>query len=568
MPEENANCSLRNSMISLVCDQPSVTEAFYTKHFGFRRARVYLPGPNQVVVLKARNAYLQIFPAFEQRPRCLESPSQVTSPYPGGAGAGPLFTGVRKLTFLIDDIEHQLAGMGNEARISQAMRPGLIPDSQSVWIIDPSGNVIELIEGYCDEDSPLPAPVVPTIRTLPWLQVPSVDQAVFAARRGDEAFIHEWLNSGGNPNQYDEAGWTPLLAAAVRGQSGVVKLLLSAPLRRADFEMPHARSAALAIHFAGQSGSVETTTALLKIQPAQIERIWELNGHTLLLQAVFYGHFDLTQFALERGANTAATTVRGMAAMELAGQFQNKRLMDLIAPHDSPPKEKAAYFQKLLQRITPITHPDQIAAQEVSDRLINLIDCGLAAAATQEDAMNATLRDIRDLVSTHHVDINRLGGQLQQSPLIVAVTGNNGSPPNPNVASLRKQVVAYLLEKGADPTVAERHPMAVNAMIRAAVFNHLEILDMMGRHMTAERLKEVLNEQPAVNGLTALHDTVLRATTAAPDRFDGYLAQIRWFVAHGARSDIEDFSGRTQRNIADDALEPHLRQQILEALGT
>jgi glyoxylase I family protein len=555
-------------MIALVCDQPLLSEAFYTRHFGFRRARVYLPGTNQVVVLKAGNTYLQIFPAFEPRPPCLDAAAQMPSPYPGGAGAGPLYSGVRKLTFLVDDVERRLAEMGSEARVSQSLRPGLIPGSKSVWITDPSGNVIELIEGYCDEADPPPPPAVPSTRTPPWLRQPDVDQAVAAARRGDEMFLRQWLNSGGNPNQYDPAGWTPLLAAAVRGQAAVVELLLNTRLRTADIEMPHARSGALPVHFAGHSGSVATAKAILDARPDQLERVWDLNGHTLFLQAAFYGHLDLARFALQRGANTAATTVRGLGGMELARQFENQELMDLIDPYDSPPEAKAAYYQALLRRIAPITPPDQVEEQEICDRLVSLIEHGLATAAQDPTTVNATVRDVRYFLSTRKVDLNRRGGPLQQPPLVVVVTGNNGSPANPQVARLRKQLADCLLDRGADPTVRERHPMAVNAIIRAAVFNHLTILETMAQRLPAERLTAALNEQPVVNGLTALHDTVLRATTAGPDRIEGYLAQIRWCVAHGARSDIEDFSGRTQRNIAESAQTPEIRRRILEALGT
>jgi hypothetical protein len=110
--------------------------------------------------------------------------------------------------------------------------------------------------------------------------------------------------------------------------------------------------------------------------------------------------------------------------------------------------------------------------------------------------------------------------------------------------------------------------MAVNAIIRAAVFNHLDILRMMAEHMTPQSLAAALNEQPVVNGLTALHDTVLRASTAGPDHFEGYLEQIRWCIASGARSDIGDYSGRTQRSIAEGTKGPENRRRILEALGT
>jgi len=53
---------------------------------------------------------------------------------------------------------------------------------------------------------------------------------------------------------------------------------------------------------------------------------------------------------------------------------------------------------------------------------------------------------------------------------------------------------------------------------------------------------------------------------AGPDRIDGYLAQIRWAVVSGAHYDMEDFSGRTQRGIAEAVADPGRKRLILEAL--
>jgi ankyrin repeat protein len=369
------------------------------------------------------------------------------------------------------------------------------------------------------------------------------------------------------PNQYDAEGWTPLLAAAVRGQAAAVDLLLNNPFIPADPDLAHRESQGLPIHFAGHAGSVEVAQLLLAQRPDHLEAVWELNGHTLFLQTVFYGHLDLAAFALRRGANTAATTVRGLGGMELAQQFQNQPMMDLIRPYDSTPEAKAANYRALLQRIAPVTPPDQAAAQQLSDRLVSVIEDGIKQAAHDASAVAATLQKVRDLVERQQVDVTRLGGPLQQPPIVVVVTGNNGSPANAEVARLRKQLAEYLLEKGADPTARERHPMAVDAVIRAAVFNHLEIIQLMGQYLTPQRLTAALNEQPIVNGLTALHDTVLRASTAGIERLAGYLDQIRWFVVHGARSDIEDFSGRTQRSIGEHTRDPEVRRLILQALG-
>ena len=110
--------------------------------------------------------------------------------------------------------------------------------------------------------------------------------------------------------------------------------------------------------------------------------------------------------------------------------------------------------------------------------------------------------------------------------------------------------------------------MGVNAIIRAAVFNHLQALKAMGQAIGSDRLAVEINSQPAVNGLTALHDSVLRASTAGEERLEGYLEQIRWLVRSGARTDIEDFAGITQRMIAESIQDEQRRSLLLDALGS
>ncbi len=125
----------------------------------------------------------------------------------------------------------------------------------------------------------------------------AIDEGVAAARAGDIATLRAWLDAGNNPDDYDAAGWTPLLWASARGHAGAVELLLK---RGADIAMPHRDSGALPIHLAGQSGDVRTSELLLEQKPAQINAIWDLNGHTISLQAVFYGHLELMKHLLAR----------------------------------------------------------------------------------------------------------------------------------------------------------------------------------------------------------------------------------------------------------------------------
>jgi glyoxylase I family protein len=559
---------IQNSMVALVSANPLATEAFYAKYFGFKRARVYLPGENQVTILRNTNTYIQIFPAFMPRPPCLDLVS-TQSPYPGGGGAGPLYPGVRKLAFLVGDVEQKLEEMGDAANITQSLRPGLIPGSKVVWIADPSGNIIELIEGYYDDTNPPPPPENIGLEIPIWNKAVDIAYAVNLARSGETENLKKWLDAGGNPNQYDKLGWTPLLAAAVRGHSSAVEALLNGPWYKADMDMPHEPSGALPIHFAGHSGNVKTAELILQAKPDHLDQVWELNGHTLFLQAVFYGHTELARFALAKGTDTAITTVRGLGGMELAKQFQNEEMKNVIKPYEKLANAKQAYIEALLRKIAPVTPFEQIEIQKLSDRLGSMIENGINTVATKKDTdFTSIMKEIKEFVSTNKLDINRLCGPLQQPPLIITVTGNNGDPANQTVARFRLELAEYLLSCAADPTIEEKHPMGVNAIIRAAVFNHLDILKAMATRISQHRLTAALNEQPIVNGMTALHDTVLRSATAGSERLIGYLDQIRWLRNNGASYNIEDYSGITPKVIAERITDMERRAAVLTALGS
>ncbi len=391
-----------------------------------------------------------------------------------------------------------------------------------------------------------------------------IEPAIEAARRGDAPALKDWLERG-NPNTHDRQGWTPLLWAAVRGHREAVETLLDHPLHPADPSVPHAISGGLAIHLAGHSGDVDTVLAIVDRVPEQLNSVWDINGHAVLLQGSFYGHIPLAKALLERGADMTITTARGLGPLEMATQFQNLQMMDLLRPYDVSTEAKAAYYRSYLARIAPKVDPADREEQDIADRLVATIEHGLHRAAADPTAAASVLAEVRALVG-RVADVNRLAGPLQQPALIVASTGNNGWPADPVLADLRLALADVLLEHGASPLVCEKHPMAVQTIIRAAVFNHLALLKRCAQVLTAQELADGINMVPSVNGLTGMHDTVLRSTMAGEDRIDGYLAQVAFFVASGARIDLEDFSGVTQRHLADRELDPRRHARLVDFL--
>jgi len=131
------------SHVALACRDMSVTEAYYTKHFGFRRARVIGSGRDQVIFLGSRSAtmYLELFAAKEGLP------------VPSPEGAGPEAPGFRHLAFQVDSVDTVVAGMGTDARITLGPLnfDSVIPGWRTVWLADPDGRVVEISQGFIDE---------------------------------------------------------------------------------------------------------------------------------------------------------------------------------------------------------------------------------------------------------------------------------------------------------------------------------------------------------------------------------------------------------------------------------
>jgi glyoxylase I family protein len=132
--------------IGFNCDDPIAIERWYSKHFGFERLRVYLPGPDQVVVIGNGGVALELFPAKGEAP-----PAR-------GENDGPTYPGWRHIAFLVDDVDEKLAEMGEDAKVTLGPldMSAFIEGMRVVWISDPEGNVVELNQGYQDETKPPP----------------------------------------------------------------------------------------------------------------------------------------------------------------------------------------------------------------------------------------------------------------------------------------------------------------------------------------------------------------------------------------------------------------------------
>ncbi len=136
---------MKFSHIALNCLDPIALERYYTRYFGFKRARVIpIGGGQQIVFLKGTDGiYLEIFGTDVPRPAEL-------------SGDGGTTVSIKHLAFQVDDVDATVAAMGSDAHITLGPLDfgAFIPGWRTTWVADPEGNIVEISQGYVDEDNP------------------------------------------------------------------------------------------------------------------------------------------------------------------------------------------------------------------------------------------------------------------------------------------------------------------------------------------------------------------------------------------------------------------------------
>jgi glyoxylase I family protein len=125
--------------IAINCRALREQERFYTKHFGFRRARVFNAGtPDEFIMLRLGSVCLELFSA--RTPAAAEK-----------GGEQPV--GFKHLAFEVPDLGKAIAALKADGIV-----PGEIHDCASIvkgmrvcFFADPDGNQVELMQGYQDQ---------------------------------------------------------------------------------------------------------------------------------------------------------------------------------------------------------------------------------------------------------------------------------------------------------------------------------------------------------------------------------------------------------------------------------
>ncbi|HMP76290.1 MAG TPA: VOC family protein [Kiritimatiellia bacterium] len=125
--------------IAFNCRDRAAQEAFYTRHFGFQRARVFnADTPDEFVMLRLGATCLELFQA---------------KPDAAAHRGSEQAVGFKHLPFEVPDIEAAVRGLTADGiHVDKIIDCGaLLPGLKVCFFNDPEGNRLELMQGWRDQ---------------------------------------------------------------------------------------------------------------------------------------------------------------------------------------------------------------------------------------------------------------------------------------------------------------------------------------------------------------------------------------------------------------------------------
>ena len=132
--------------VGLNCKDPAATERFYTKYFGFRRARVVSLGAgSQIVFITDGTSSFELFQAQGDSQDIVQKD-------------GPTSPGFRHLAFAVPDVDAKIAEIGSDTTVTfgPLRFDDFLKGWAGAWITDPDGRIIEISQGYREQHNPPP----------------------------------------------------------------------------------------------------------------------------------------------------------------------------------------------------------------------------------------------------------------------------------------------------------------------------------------------------------------------------------------------------------------------------
>ena len=151
-----------------------------------------------------------------------------------------------------------------------------------------------------------------------------------AARMGDRTLIQELLDGGADVNELDETGETPLLAAALAGQTKTMDFLLQ---RKADYKARNDRGMT-ALHAAVFVGDAEAVAYFIGDGPLSVPI--DINDHenkfgvTPLIVAAEENRGNVAAYLITSGADLEIKERHGYTALTRASYHSHDEIITIL----------------------------------------------------------------------------------------------------------------------------------------------------------------------------------------------------------------------------------------------
>lgn len=125
--------------IAFNCSDLKRMEAFYVKHFGFKRVRTFNRGkPDEFIMLRMKSVCLELFQASAG-----SMPAVATDAAPG----------FKHLAFEVDDLDVAIKSLQEDGIKTDPIYDcsAIVPGMRVCFFVDPNGTRLELMQGYQDE---------------------------------------------------------------------------------------------------------------------------------------------------------------------------------------------------------------------------------------------------------------------------------------------------------------------------------------------------------------------------------------------------------------------------------
>jgi ankyrin repeat protein len=147
-----------------------------------------------------------------------------------------------------------------------------------------------------------------------------------AVKNNDVASVRALIQQGIDVNELDVNKDAPLIMAAYKGYTDIVKLLLEAG---ADVAVVDPNMKATALHAAAYAGHAEAAKLLIE-HDIDIDKQGPYNGYTALHDAVWQNNIETARVLIEAGANLHIKSNTGETPLAFAKSRHHQELVTML----------------------------------------------------------------------------------------------------------------------------------------------------------------------------------------------------------------------------------------------